>query len=184
MNPALSTRKLCSKCFVKQVQYTRIWVMYNRNLLEAVHSWMYCNSDKKKITTGIETVPLKWKSVFTYSMEQSPTWEGNRLSASQEIPRILWNPKVHYRIQKCPPPVPILHQFDTVHTPTSNFLKIHFNIYPPIYAWVPPVISIPRVSPPKPCTCCSPPPYALHAPPISFFSIFSPAQHWVRSTEH
>jgi len=27
-------------------------------------------------------------------MEQSPSWEANRFSASQEIPRILWNPKV------------------------------------------------------------------------------------------
>ena len=29
----------------------------------------------------------------------------------------------------------------------------------------------------------SPPPYALHAPPISFFFILSPAQYWVRSTD-
>ena len=42
----------------------------------------------------------------------------------------------------------------------------------------------PQVSPPKPCTHLSPHPYALHAPPISFFSILSPAQYWVRSTEH
>ena len=30
----------------------------------------------------------------------------------------------------------------------------------------------------------SPHPYAPHAQPISFFSILSPAQYWVRSTNH
>jgi len=63
-------------------------------------------------------------------MEQSP-WEANRFSASQEIPCILWNPKVCYRIYKCPPPVPTLNQIDPVDTHPSHCLKIYLNIILP-----------------------------------------------------
>jgi len=68
---------------------------------------------------------------FTYSMLQSPSWEANRFSASQEIPHILWNTKVHYHIHKRPTPVLILSQIDADRNSTFHFLKTHLNIILP-----------------------------------------------------
>ena len=73
---------------------------------------------------------IKWSyHSLTYSMVQRPFSEANWFAASQEIPRILRNPKVHYRNHKRPPPVSILDQPNPVHIPTFHLLKIHLTTH-------------------------------------------------------
>ena len=90
-------------------------------------------------TDGLESISLTYQTAdlaqschyfhdITYCMVQSRPSEANWFAASQEIPRILWNPKVHYSTHKRPPPVPILGQPNPVHIPTSHLLEIHPNI--------------------------------------------------------
>jgi len=117
-------------------------------------------------------VCIKLAYLLTYSMQQRPSWGANQLSANQEIPHILWNPKVHYRIHTCLPPVPILSQLDPVHAPTSHFLKIHLNIIlpstPDPFRWSPSLRfhhQNPAYDSPLPHTCYMPRP--------SHFSRFS-----------
>ena len=52
-------------------------------------------------------------------MQHFPSWEADSFSASQEIPRILCNPKVHLRIYNSPLPVLILSEIDSIHAPIS-----------------------------------------------------------------
>ena len=84
---------------------------------------MYC----PYVTEHTETAVCFFWLWWTHCMQPSLSWEANRFSASQEIPRILCNPKVHYHIHKCPPPVPIRSQLDPVHVTLSHILTI--NVY-------------------------------------------------------
>ena len=95
----------------------------------------------------------------------------NWFAASQEIPRISRNPKVHYRTHKRPPPVSILGPPNPVHIPTSHLLEIHPNIIHPSTPRSPQWSPSLRFHPARPYTPPSLHPYAPHAQPISFFSI-------------
>ena len=165
----------------KQTAVSVCCCMYSLELLmmdgETIRN-MWCLS---YLLTNLHTYLLTY--LLTYSMAQSPSWEANWFAASQEIPRISRNPKVHYRTHKRPPPFPILGQPNLVHIPTSHLLEIHPNIIHPSTPRSPQWF-FPSGFPTK--TLYTPLSSPIHAtfPAISFFSILSPAQYWVRSTTH
>jgi hypothetical protein len=47
--------------------------------------------------------------------------------STKQIPRLLWNPKVH----EFPPEAPIMSQMNQIHTDKTCVPKIHFNIILP-----------------------------------------------------
>ena len=69
--------------------------------------------------------------LLTHPMKWSPSWEANWFWASQEIPRILWNLKVHYHICKYLPHVPVQIQMNPVHAPIL-LTEDPSQYYPPI----------------------------------------------------
>jgi hypothetical protein len=91
------------------------------------------------LATGCSPVHGVLSTVYhslTHSlMELSRSCEAANCAATQELRSVLWNPKVHYRVRKSPPLVPILSQIDPFPTVPSYLSKFHFIIVHPPTSW-------------------------------------------------
>ena len=111
----------------------------------------------------------------TYSTEQNP-WEADWFSRSQEIPHILWNPKIHYCVYKCPPHVPLLNQINPVDAPTIPLPEDPSCYYPLLYPWIFQGGFSPQVSLLKPCMHLSSP--CMCYLPYPAYSRFGHSNNW------
>lgn len=70
-----------------------------------------------------------WQSGLTgYFTLQSSYGEANGRSVARQIPYILWNKKVHYRVHNSSPLYLILRQTNQIHNIALYFLRSHFPI--------------------------------------------------------
>jgi hypothetical protein len=140
-----------------------------------VHARNHCCNRNETISVcivGLQCHSQEYDNtdLLTYSMEQSPSWEANWSAASQALKSarhlsLSWTSSI-----QSTHPHPTTRRSILI---LSSHLRLGL-----------PVVSLPQVSPPKPYTHLYHPPYALHAPPISFFLILSHTQYWVRSTDY
>jgi len=120
-------RKMCSHASMKLLSgwdftFSRWWIFksWSSGLWRRVVMWV-------KMEAAWTTSQRRRHRHVTNSMEQIPSGEANSDSASRETSRLLWNPKVHYRVHRSPPLVFILSQMLPVHTFPPNYLKIRSN---------------------------------------------------------
>jgi hypothetical protein len=90
------------------------------NVLEFLH-------DNQQMVRAVSTGNV-WSSETRIQFHAAASLLRSYQLLTQKIPSILWNPKVHRRVHKRPPLVPVFRQTNVVHIRPSYFSKICFNI--------------------------------------------------------
>jgi len=83
------------------------------------HCWQNQHANNWGNFTGLWSNVSNNGQFICNSTEQSPSWEPD----SHEIPRLVLNPRIHYRVHKSPPLVPIQSQMNPVHNTTFHFVR-------------------------------------------------------------
>jgi hypothetical protein len=84
-----------------------------------------CSEKKSGQVSTCRIGPFPCKNILTYLLNGAePFLRSHHCAATQDLPSILWNLKVHHSVHKSPPLVPTLSQIDPVHTNPSSLRSV------------------------------------------------------------